>query len=660
MNIFKITTALFLVTVFQATELPAQSRATNVQQNPTVKWGDSRVSPKLTLNIKDEIKKVHFVETNNDPYVYTKTYELKNANPYSTRNYLISAVQALRVNDNDTRVECIKYNDGTGLVLVSAEGYRFNEKQNGGMTIDELVATIDMPELKSLPGKLYFMYFPKYISASSLKAMVDRVGLNPTTESNGIQFSANSNEQETGTDVTEVDNDLNALFLYVSDYNLKTAIERLKVYDVPAPEARVRATIYEIFDENDGKIGADFQSWKNGPGADFFNIGGRWRHGINPDGMVPDSSKWSSTKYIKFSPKWNSKYLDFLAAEGRGRIITSGELNVKNRVTGTISAKTKIPYFDTSTSVGKGGFITQYDIINGYFSPAGTSPAAPPENSATNYMVNAYDTQGTAVTISNYFAGRLVITQYGIEKGAESKGSTGYSMTLPDKKAFFMKDGKNMGYNVDVASIDISRIAIVSNINRYWEPYTPAWKADYNGTYDRGPKVKSAFADLDYNSEYGFQMVLTPVITDKATKLEIKLANTSLIGFQSSGAVRTSKSYLNTEVMLDNDAGEVIIGGIEKKSIERGVTKVPWLGSIPGLGWLFSSEYENSKKAQIITVLECYTVRPDTKVEAKTAEAISNIKTSTENAGKNDLEDPNYGFNQFLLDKDVKGLEPLP
>lgn len=649
------------MTVLLLPELPAQSKATNVQQNPTAKWTDSRVSPKLTVNIKDDVKKVHFVETNNDPYVYTKTYELKNANPYSTRNYLISAVQALRVNDNDTRVECIKYNDGTGLVLVSAEGYRFNEKQNGGMTIDELVVSLDMPELKSLTGKLRFMYFPKYISASSLKTMIDRVGINPNTDSSGTQFSANSNEQEIGLDVTEIDNGLNALFLYISDYNLKTAIDRLKIYDVPAPEARIRATVYEIYDENDGKIGADFQSWKNGPGADFFNVGGRWRHGINPDGMIPDASKWSSTKYVKFSPKWNSKYLDFLAAEGKGRIISSGEINVKNKITGTITAKTQIPYFDTSTSVGKGGFITQYDIINGFFSQAGANPTTIPVAAATNYMVNAYDTQGTAVTISNYFAGRLIISQFGIEKGADAKTTTGYTMTLPDKKAYFVKDGKNMGYTVDVASLDISKIAIVSTINVSWEPYVPVWKADYNGTYDRGPQVKSAFADLNFsNNEYGFQMVVTPVITQKATTLQLKLANTSLIGFQSNGAVRTSKSYLSTEVMLDNDSGEIIIGGIEKKSIERGVTKVPWLGSIPGLGWLFASEYENSKKSQIITVLECYTVRPDTKVEAKTAEALSSIKTATENAGKNDLEDPNYGFNQFLLDKDVKGLEPLP
>ncbi|OGV51208.1 MAG: hypothetical protein A2017_04905 [Lentisphaerae bacterium GWF2_44_16] len=638
-----------------AVSLSAQSKAANVHQDPTKPWGETRISPKINVNIKDETKEVHFIQTNNDPYVYTKTYELKNADPYSVRNYLLSAVQALRVNDNDTRVECLRYNDGTGLVLVSAEGYRFNEKQNGGMTIDELVDSLDLPKLKSYSGTPRFMYFPRYVSASSLKTMLDRVGISSTSANEVNLFNANSNEQETGTGVIDVDDELNGLFLYIPNYNLKTAAERLLLYDVPFPEARIKVTVYEIFAENDGKIGADFQSWKNGPGADFFNVGGRWRHGMGADGITPDASKWSSTKYVKFSPKWNSKYLDFLAAEGNAKVLTSGELSIRNRINGIISAKTQIPYFDTSESAGKGGFTSQYNAIMGNMYPTGTPVNNVASSNSNNYMITAYDSGGTIITIDNNFYGRLTIAQVGVS------GSLSYILTIPDKKTTFVKDGKDMGPTVSAASIEIYQLIRGSNTDPHWELYSPAWNTSLNGTYDKGPKVKSAFANLSGSgNDYGFKLSITPVITEKATTLSLTVENTSLIGFQSSGAVRTSISSLNTEVMLDNDSGEIIIGGIEKKSIERGVSKVPWLGSILGLGWLFGSEYENTKKSQIVTVLECVTVRPDTAVDSKTAQELKNISDGLKNAGKNDLEDPNYGFNQFILDKNKKKLEPLP
>ena len=43
----------------------------------------------------------------------------------------------------------------------------------------------------------------------------------------------------------------------------------LKQYDVPNPEILIKFTVYEIYAENDAKIGADFQAWKNNDGMNL-------------------------------------------------------------------------------------------------------------------------------------------------------------------------------------------------------------------------------------------------------------------------------------------------------------------------------------------------------------------------------------------------------
>ena len=62
------------------------------------------------------------------------------------------------------------------------------------------------------------------------------------------------------------------------------------------------------------------------------------------------------------------------------------------------------------------------------------------------------------------------------------------------------------------------------------------------------------------------------------------------------------------------------------------MSKVPFLGDIPFLGWVFSGESESVKKTQIVAVLTVVPVTPDTPVDArlrdeagKTVEKLSNF-----------------------------------
>ena len=100
------------------------------------------------------------------------------------------------------------------------------------------------------------------------------------------------------------------------------------------------------------------------------------------------------------------------------------------------------------------------------------------------------------------------------------------------------------------------------------------------------------------DTEYGFSLTLQPYIYNKATCLALEMSNTNLIGFRSNGIPRTSRSELKTEVQLANDGNVFYIGGLDKSAVVRSVSKVPFLGDIPFLGFLFSAENETLKKTQ--------------------------------------------------------------
>lgn len=42
----------------------------------------SQVQTHIRLDVKEDTKEVKFINTNNDPWIFTKVYQLKNADPY--------------------------------------------------------------------------------------------------------------------------------------------------------------------------------------------------------------------------------------------------------------------------------------------------------------------------------------------------------------------------------------------------------------------------------------------------------------------------------------------------------------------------------------------------------------------------------------------------
>jgi hypothetical protein len=247
---------------------------------------------------------------------------------------------------SNTAVECLKYVDGSGLLIVSAEEYRFKNNQYG-MGIDDIVKMLDDPAMNNLgTGSQMFIYMPKFVPAINLQSLISNVGMNVSDVVELWQ----------GQDLVTVDNSLNWLIFDVSNYSCDNIAKLLAQYDVPIPQVKITLRVYEVYSENDDRMGIDFQSWKNNEGTDFFSVGGRYRNnwaaiygGAGNLNRIYGSERSS---FYNFNPRWNTRYLDFLTARGSADIVHTGTLVLRNNTGGTFSRTTKIFFSDSSNPSG--------------------------------------------------------------------------------------------------------------------------------------------------------------------------------------------------------------------------------------------------------------------------------------------------------------------
>ena len=378
---------LLLFSGAAAEEAPSAPRDSNFLR--TGGYAPTRVEAKLLIPVRNDAETLHFIRDNNDPRVITKSYLLKHVDAYEIRDCLREMVQSKRVGNtalqqiypgntqptpapyntatlsavqpvtpvtaqptfnpalqlgSNTAVECLKFADGTGLLLVSAEDYRFKDHPNG-MGIDTLVATLDNPALGAISyGNPFFIYMPKFVPARNLQPMIENVGMN----------ISDVTELWQGQDLVAYDPDLNWLIFDVENYSAANIAQMLAKYDVPIPQVRIKITVYEIDSENDDKLGIDFQSWKNNQGADFFSGGGRYRNNWNAlydaTGLSQAAGSEHSSFY-NFNPKWNSRYIDFLTSKGKAKVMLSGEIALRNSCNASLERLTHIFFVDTSQPV---------------------------------------------------------------------------------------------------------------------------------------------------------------------------------------------------------------------------------------------------------------------------------------------------------------------
>jgi len=95
------------------------------------------------------------------------------------------------------------------------------------------------------------------------------------------------------------------------------------------------------------------------------------------------------------------------------------------------------------------------------------------------------------------------------------------------------------------------------------------------------------------------KLEVTPQITPEgAIFMDVKV-NKDTRGAETLSGPAIDTKNVQTQVLVEN-GGTVVLGGIYEQTQRTQVTKVPWLGDIPYLGWLFKNEARINDKTELI------------------------------------------------------------
>jgi type IV pilus assembly protein PilQ len=96
------------------------------------------------------------------------------------------------------------------------------------------------------------------------------------------------------------------------------------------------------------------------------------------------------------------------------------------------------------------------------------------------------------------------------------------------------------------------------------------------------------------------KLEVTPAITpDDRVNLDVQITKDN---FEDPAAGLLNVKQINTQVLLDN--GEtVVIGGIYEQEKQQTVTKIPFFGDLPLLGWLFRNKADSDQKTELLIFL---------------------------------------------------------
>lgn len=123
--------------------------------------------------------------------------------------------------------------------------------------------------------------------------------------------------------------------------------------------------------------------------------------------------------------------------------------------------------------------------------------------------------------------------------------------------------------------------------------------------------------------DVGLQLTVTPHVHDGETvRLEVNQEITNIvpeapIGNAGFSDVVTSKRTIETAV-LANDQQTIILGGLIQDDVTINDGRVPFLGSIPAIGWLFRSESRSNTKRNLLIFLRPTVIRDSAGADSAT------------------------------------------
>jgi general secretion pathway protein D len=153
--------------------------------------------------------------------------------------------------------------------------------------------------------------------------------------------------------------------------------------------------------------------------------------------------------------------------------------------------------------------------------------------------------------------------------------------------------------------------------------------------------------------DVGLTLSIKPQITEDGTvKLEIyqEVSSVDPQSINNAAGLITNKRSLESTILVDNGQ-TVVLGGLIQDSVTLGKSKVPILGSLPVLGYLFQSETRQHSKTDLMVFLRPHILRTDVAANDLTQERYDYIRGEQKNS--------KLPSNVFLPDMPPPQMPPL-
>lgn len=150
-----------------------------------------------------------------------------------------------------------------------------------------------------------------------------------------------------------------------------------------------------------------------------------------------------------------------------------------------------------------------------------------------------------------------------------------------------------------------------------------------------GTDLANSFVTVE-RKDVGVRLDVVPQISDSNTvKLKIYQEASNIAGSASSGEIITNKRSIDTTVIADD--GEIIVlGGLIEQTRSVSESRVPFLGSMPGIGPLFRSRGKANAKTNLMVFIRPSIVRDSEDARLTTAQKYRYIKAQELMENEND------------------------
>ena len=219
--------------------------------------------------------------------------------------------------------------------------------------------------------------------------------------------------------------------------------------------------------------------------------------------------------------------------------------------------------------------------------------------------------------------------------GAETSSGVRYGMIL---RALQTDSAANILSTPSIVTLDNEEAEIIVAQN------LPFITGQFTGAGTTNPQ--NPFQTIE-RQDVGLTLRVTPQINEGDTiKLDIEQEVSDVVTITENSGPVTRKRSIKTSVLVD-DGGILVLGGLIEEIVDDTQSKVPLLGDIPVLGWLFTSRASTKRKQNLMVFL-----KPEILRDFDDSAYVTNEKYNYLRAEQIRDEDEDFGL--------IKGAPVLP